>query len=96
MIEVRQTEVFARWVKTLRDAKAASKIAQRVVQVSSGLMGDVKPIGEGVSELRIDFGPGYRIYFVQRGRALILLLCGGDKSTQAADIKKAKELATRL
>jgi putative addiction module killer protein len=93
MIEVRQTEVFARWLKSLRDAKAASKIAQRIVRVSSGLMGDVKPVGEGISELRINFGPGYRIYFAQKGKVLILLLCGGDKSTQATDIKRAKELA---
>jgi putative addiction module killer protein len=93
MIEVRQTEVFTRWLKSLRDTKAASKIAQRVLRVSSGLMGDVKSVGEGVSELRINFGPGYRVYFVQRGKVLILLLCGGDKSTQATDIKRAKELA---
>ncbi|CAN5170645.1 type II toxin-antitoxin system RelE/ParE family toxin [soil metagenome] len=96
MIEVRQTEVFTKWLKSLRDAKAASKIAQRIVRVSSGLMGDVKPVGEGVSELRINFGPGYRIYLVQKGKLLILLLCGGDKSTQAADIKRAKELAADL
>jgi putative addiction module killer protein len=66
------------------------------VRVSSGLLGDVKPVDEGVSELRIDFGPGYRIYFVRRGKSLIILLCGGDKSTQARDIRKAKELAADL
>ena len=96
VIEVRQTEEFAGWLKSLRDAKTAAKIAQRIVRVSSGLLGDVKPVGEGVSELRIDFGPGYRIYFVQRGKSLIILLCGGDKSTQARDIRKAKELAADL
>jgi putative addiction module killer protein len=96
MIEVRQTEGFAKWLKSLRDTKAAAKIAQRIVRVSSGLLGDVKPVGEGVSELRINFGPGYRIYFVQRGDVLIILLCGGDKSTQARDIKRAKELAADL
>lgn len=96
MVDVRQTEEFARWLKSLRDAKAAAKIAQRIVRVSSGLLGDVKPVGEGVSELRIAFGPGYRLYFVQRGSALIVLLCGGDKSTQARDIRRAKELAAGL
>ncbi|MBN9086748.1 MAG: type II toxin-antitoxin system RelE/ParE family toxin [Reyranella sp.] len=96
MIEVRQTEAFAGWLKSLRDAKAAAKVAQRMVRVQSGLLGDVKPVGEGVSELRINFGPGYRLYFVQRGKALVILLCGGDKSTQAADIRRAKELAAGL
>ena len=96
MIEVRQTEDFARWLRSLRDAKAAAKIAQRIVRVASGLLGDVKPVGEGVSELRINFGPGYRLYFVRRGDVLIVLLCGGDKSTQARDIKRAKELAAGL
>jgi putative addiction module killer protein len=96
VIEVRQTQEFASWLEALRDTKAAAKIAQRIVRVSSGLLGDVKPVGEGVSELRVDFGPGYRLYFVQRGKALVILLCGGDKSTQAKDIRKAKELAADL
>jgi putative addiction module killer protein len=96
MIEVRQTEAFVKWLKALRDAKAAAKITQRIVRVSSGLLGDVKPVGEGVSELRVNFGPGYRVYFVQRGKVLVILLCGGDKSTQATDIKRAKELADDL
>jgi putative addiction module killer protein len=96
MVEVRQTEVFARWLGSLRDAKAAAKIAQRIVRVQSGLSGDVKPIGEGISELRVNFGPGYRLYFVQRGKVLIILLCGGDKSTQARDIRRAKELSAGL
>ena len=96
MIEVRQTEQFAAWLKSLRDAKAAAKIAQRIVRVSAGLLGDVRPVGEGLSELRVNFGPGYRIYFVQRSKTLIVLLCGGDKNTQARDIKRAKELAAAL
>lgn len=91
--EVRQTEEFARWLKSLRNAKAAAKIAQRIVRVASGLLGDVKPVGEGVSEMRVNFGPGYRLYFVQRGKALIILLCGGDKSTQGQEIRRAKELS---
>jgi putative addiction module killer protein len=96
VIEVRQTEEFARWIKSIRDTRAAARIAQRVVRVQSGLLGDVKPVGEGVSELRIDYGPGYRLYFVQRGRTLIILLCGGDKGTQARDIRRAKELSAGL
>jgi putative addiction module killer protein len=89
-------DIFPRWLGSLRDAKAAAKIAQRIVRVQSGLSGDVKPIGEGISELRVNFGPGYRLYFVQRGKVLIILLCGGDKSTQARDIRRAKELSAGL
>jgi putative addiction module killer protein len=96
VIEVRQTTTFAAWLKSLKDAKAAARIAQRMVRVQSGLLGDVKPVGDGVSELRIDHGPGYRVYFVQKGKALTILLCGGDKRTQTADIKHAKELAANL
>jgi putative addiction module killer protein len=94
MIEVRQTTVFADWLKSLKDAKSAAKIAQRIVRLQSGLLGDVKPVGDGVSELRIDYGPGFRLYFVRKGKTLIVLLCGGDKSTQKGDIRQAKELAT--
>lgn len=96
MIEVRQTEEFARWLKALRDAKGRAQIAKRVVRVQSGLLGDVKPVGEGVSELRVDFGPGYRLYCTQRGKTLVVLLAGGDKSTQAKDIRTAKALAADL
>lgn len=96
MIEVRQTTVFANWIKSLRDAKTAAKVAQRIVRLQSGLLGDVKPVGDGVSELRIDHGPGFRLYFVRKGKALVVLLCGGDKSTQKADIKRAKELAAGI
>ena len=96
VFEVRQTEVFAQWLDRLPDRRVASRIAQRLVRLQSGLFGDVKPVGGGLSELRIDFGPGYRVYFVQRGPVLIILLCGGDKRTQARDIKRAKALADDL
>ena len=93
MFEVRQTVVFSRWLERLADQRAAERIAQRIVRLQSGLLGDVKPVGEGVSELRIDYGPGYRVYFVQRGKIMIVLLCGGDKRTQSRDIRAAKALA---
>jgi putative addiction module killer protein len=96
MIVVRQTGEFARWLKSLRDEQAAAKIAQRIVRVQSGLLGDVKPVGEGVSELRIDWGPGYRVYFARQGLVLVILLCGGDKGTQKADIRQAKQMAADL
>ena len=91
-MEVRQTPRFADWLAKLRDKKAAAIIATRIVRVQSGLPGDVKSVGGGVSELRIDYGPGYRVYFTRQGREIILLLCGGDKGTQAADIRTAKEM----
>jgi putative addiction module killer protein len=94
--ELRQTDEFAAWLASLQDAKAKSTIAKRLVRVASGLMGDVKPVGEGISELRIDFGPGYRLYLKQQGKALIVLLCGGDKSTQQQDIRRAKKLSAGL
>ena len=96
MFEIRQTELFAEWLSNLSDSRAVHRIAQRIVRLQAGLFGDVQPVGQGISELRIDYGPGYRIYFVQRGRALIILLCGGDKKTQTRDIKKAKALAADL
>ena len=96
MVEVRQTGEFTKWLKSLRDGRAAAKIAQRIVRLQSGLLGDVKPVGGGVSELRIDYGPGYRVYFANQGRAIVILLCGGDKGTQAADIKRAKALAADI
>lgn len=96
VIEVRQTEAFAKWLKVLRDERAAAKIAQRIVRLQSGLLGDVKPVGGGVSELRIDYGPGYRVYFAHQGRTIVVLLCGGDKGTQMADIKRAKALAADI
>lgn len=96
MIEVRQTVTFRTWLDDLADRRAAERITQRIVRLQAGLMGDVKPVGGGVSELRVDHGPGYRVYFVQRGRVLIVLLCGGDKKTQQRDIDKARILAGEL
>jgi putative addiction module killer protein len=96
MLEVRQTDVFREWLDGLKDQRAAARIAQRVVRLQSGLLGDVKAVGRGVSELRIDYGPGYRLYFVRRGSALIVLLRGGDKRTQSRDIARAKALAAEL
>jgi len=93
MIEVRRTEIFIAWFNALRDARAFAKIAVRIKRLMDGNIGDAAPVGEGVSELRIHYGPGYRVYFVQRGKTIIVLLCGGNKSTQASDIIKAKALA---
>ena len=96
MIEVRQTVVFREWLDRLKDRRATDRIVQRIARLEIGLLGDVKPIGQGVSELRIDHGPGYRLCFVQRGAVLIVLLCGGDKRTQRKDIEKALMLANDL
>jgi putative addiction module killer protein len=96
VIEVRQTPEYAAWFSTLRDGVAKTRIDIRIRRLSLGNPGDAKPIGDGVSELRIDHGPGYRVYFVQRGSVLVVLLAGGDKSTQAQDIRKAKTLARNL
>lgn len=96
MIEIRQTETFAVWLADLRDERARAKINVRIRRLSLGNPGDVKPVGEGVSELRIDHGPGFRLYFVGRGARLIVLLCGGDKATQARDIETAKIMAKQL
>ena len=93
MIEVRQTDLFANWLRKLRDEQARARIQIRIRRLSLSNFGDVKPVGEGVSELRIDYGPGYRVYFQQIGSLLVLLLVGGDKKTQDADIAKAKKLA---
>ena len=92
MLEVRQTDVYAQWFRRLRDKQARARIRR----LSLGNPGDVRGVGEGVSELRIDYGPGYRIYFVQRGQSLAILLAGGDKSTQDQDIEKARNLAKEL
>ena len=96
MIEIRQTEVFSKWLRGLRDRQARARIQTWIDRLQLGLPVDVKPVGEGVSELRIDYGPGYRIYFAQRGRELIVLLAAGDKRTQDRDIKTALKLARDL
>jgi putative addiction module killer protein len=96
MIEIRKTEAFVKWLDGLRDIKARSRVLVRIERLAAGNPGDVKPVGEGVSELRIDYGPGYRVYFVKRGQAVIVLLAGGDKSTQARDIRTAIRLARNL
>jgi len=96
MIEVRETGTFSEWLSGLRDARAKAEVARRLRRLALGNPGDVKPVGEGVSELRIHYGPGYRVYFVQRGSLLIVLLCGGDKSTQAKDIASALKLAKEV
>ncbi len=96
MIEIRQTDEYARWFASLRDRQARARIDARIRRLSLGNPGDVKPVGEGVSELRIDYGPGYRVYFVQRGQTLVVLLAGGDKRTQDRDIKLAQALAREL
>lgn len=95
-IEIRQTDEYRRWFAALRDERARARINLRIYRVSLGNMGDVKPIGGGLSELRIDHGPGYRVYLMQRGRAFVLLLCGGDKGSQERDIRRAKALAAAM
>jgi putative addiction module killer protein len=93
MVEIRQTATYSDWFAGLRDRQARARIDIRIRRLSLGNPGDVKPVGEGVSELRIDYGPGYRVYFVQRGKTVVVLLAGGDKRTQDSDIKTALELA---
>lgn len=92
-MDIKQTEAFRTWYTHLKDKRALAMIAKRIDRLAYGLVGDAKPIGEGVSELRVDYGPGYRVYFKRRGNTLIVLLCGGDKRTQDDDIKLAKKLA---
>ena len=96
VIEVRQTDVYADWFGGLRDPLARARINARIRRLSLGNPGDVRPVGEGVSELRIDYGPGYRVYFVQRGQTLAILLAGGDKRTQDRNIATALKLAREL
>lgn len=94
--EIETTEEFGVWMDGLRDAQARRAIAKNIVKLSGGLFGNVEPVGEGVSELKVDVGAGYRVYFVTRGRVMIVLLTGGDKSSQKRDIKRAKEMAADL
>ena len=96
MVEIRQTEVYARWFRRLRDREARVRIDSRIRRLSLGNPADVRPVGEGVSEIRIDYGPGYRVYFVQRGEDLVVLLAGGDKDSQERDIRRALDLARGL
>jgi putative addiction module killer protein len=96
MIEIRKTEVFGRWMDGLRDIRARARVQVRIERLASGHIGDAKPVGEGVSELRIDYGPGYRVYFTRRASTVVILLAGGDKRTQTADIKTAVRLAKTL
>jgi putative addiction module killer protein len=96
LIEVRQTTRFATWLAGLRDDRAKARILKRLDRAKAGNLGDVAPVGDGVSEMRIFHGPGYRVYFVHRGSELIVLLCGGDKSSQAADIAEAKAMAKEI
>ena len=96
MHEIRKTDAYAQWLDGLRDIHARARVLTRVERLAAGNPGDVRPVGEGVSELRIDYGPGYRVYFTMRGHTLIILLAGGDKRTQATDIKTALRLARNL
>ena len=96
MIEIRKTEFFAKWIDALNDFRARARILVRIERLASGNPGDVKPVGEGISELRVNYGPGYRVYFKKHGRKVIILLAGGDKRTQAKDIKTALRLAKNL
>jgi putative addiction module killer protein len=96
MIEVRQTERFKEWLAALRDINARARIAARIRRMEGGNFGDVAPVGEGVSEVRVRYGPGYRVYFIQQGQEVVVLLCGGDKSTQDRDIAKARDMAKEV
>lgn len=95
MFEIKQTDVFLKWRLGIKDSRVRAIIASRLDRLAFGLMGDVKPIGSGLSEIRIHAGPGFRVYFKQKGSTIIILLCGGTKSTQSNDIKKAISLANK-
>ena len=95
MIELIKTDVFDRWLRGLRDTRARARITARIRRLSLGNPGDVKPVGEGISELRIPYGPGYRVYYITRGPVIVVLLCGGDKASQARDIDQAKTIAAQ-
>ncbi len=96
MIEVIQTEIFSRWLQRLRDSRAVAAITLRMNRAAQGNLGDVRSVGDGVSEIRIRYGPGYRLYFVRRGSDIVVLLCGGDKGTQGRDMARAKRIAKEL
>lgn len=96
MFQVRKTEVYAKWLDSLRDTRARALVLVRVERLAAGNPGDVRPVGEGVSELRIDYGPGYRVYFKKQARTMVVLLAGRDKRTQSDDVKRALRLARNL
>ena len=96
MLELRKTEEYAKWLNNMRDIRARARVQARVERLAAGNPGDVSPVGEGVSELRIDYGPGYRLYFKKQGKTSVVLLTGGDKRTQTGDIKRALQLADNL
>ena len=96
MIEVRKTDIFTKWLDSLKDRKARARIMARIDRIEMGNFGDVAPVGEGISELRIFYGPGYRIYFIKQNTTVVILLSGGDKSSQRANITQAKEIAKQL
>src|SRR4051812_7128120 len=96
MIEVRQTIEFSTWLQRLKDDNAVARIVARIRRTEQGNLGDTKTVGEGVLEMRIAYGPGYRVYFVRRGKTIVILLCGGDKSTQTRDIEQAQKIANKL
>ncbi|HLT05859.1 MAG TPA: type II toxin-antitoxin system RelE/ParE family toxin [Pseudomonas sp.] len=93
MTEIIRSSTFSAWLAALADSRARARIQARIDRMADGNMGDAKPVGDGLSEARIDYGPGYRVYFMQQGQQLVVLLCGGDKSSQARDIKQAKQIA---
>jgi putative addiction module killer protein len=95
MIEVVRSSEFDEWIRALRDQRARAKVQARILRLALGNPGDVRPVGEGISEMRIDYGPGYRLYFVAIGKKLVVLLCGGDKTSQQRDIDSAKAIAKR-
>ncbi len=96
MIDIRETPQFSDWLRALRDERARARIKVRILRMAEGNPGDVRPVGQAVSEMRIDYGPGYRVYFTQRGGVLVILLCGGDKSSQVRDIAAAQRLSASL
>jgi putative addiction module killer protein len=96
MLEIRKTETYVQWIDNLRDLQARARVQVRIERLAAGNPGDVRAVGEGISELRIDYGPGYRLYFTRRGREVVILLAGGDKTTQSADIKVALRLSRNL
>ncbi len=96
MIEVRQTEEFSGWLHRLRDANAVARIVARIRRMEQGNPGDINNVGNGVMEMRIDYGPGYRVYYLHRGSTVVILLCGGDKRTQPRDIQRAHKMAEKL